>query len=75
MFYNKYKWSITFKNYESLCWTLKTFIIIVHQLYLNKKTNYKKMNDCVFRKESLNISAKMTRRKMAPPHHFYCTLP
>ena len=35
MFYNNYKWNITFKNCESLCCTFETYNI-VHQLYFNK---------------------------------------
>ena len=36
IFYNNYKWSITFKNCKSLCCTPDTYNI-VNPLYLNKK--------------------------------------
>ena len=36
IFYNNYKWNITFKKCESLCCTSEIYNI-VHQLYLKKK--------------------------------------
>ena len=37
IFYNNYKWNITFKNCESLYCTYVTYIML-YQLYFNKKS-------------------------------------
>ena len=39
IFYNNYKWSVTFKNCESLCCTPVTYII----LYIKYTSIYKKL--------------------------------